>query len=194
MTDQDHYKVLRSFVKQNSQKVSDIPLIKIPLTLGIIELTEIEVLSMVTEWEKEQLGRLTHQRLLIQPQQRRQSEPPAAMQPHRRDRPGRMTLQNLQLMKDVQNQSNTGGTKIKLLLERLRMALATSMSDLFTPSARSSKEGQCRVYGHNLPWGAHWEGEFPRCLDCNAIITEPSQLRGAVPLEERRKFRSYGEK
>jgi hypothetical protein len=162
-------------------------LIKSPLTWGIIALREIEVLLMVTEWEKEELGRLTHQKIKTLSQQQQDKEEAAGI------KPGRMTLQNLQCMKTVQTQSDTKEARFKLIFERLKMAIATALAGLFAPSKQRLRADRCKVYGHNLPFGTTWQGEFPKCLDCGAKITDPTQLRGAVPKTERDKFKSYGE-
>ena len=97
-------------------------------------------------------------------------------------------------MKSVQKQTDTQEAKIRLLLERLKMAFNTTLSGLFMPSTQRTKEDKCKIYGHNFPCGTPWTGDVPRCIDCNAVITEASQLRCAVPKSERHKFRSYGEK
>lgn len=141
---------------------------------------------MVTEWEKEELGRLTHQRLktLSSHQQEQQEQQQQA---------GRMTLQNIESMKIAHKQSDTKEAKIKMLIERLKLAITTSISGLFAPSEKKIREDRCKVYGHNLPFGSSWQGAYPRCHDCGEKITDPSTLRGAVPFSEREKFRSYGE-
>jgi hypothetical protein len=142
---------------------------------------------MVSPREKEELGRLTHQKMMAFSEQQKERDEAAGI------KPGRMTLQNLQCMKNVQTKSETKGAKVILLFERLKLAFTTGLSGLFAPSAKRLKADRCKVYGHNYPWGTPWKGEFPRCLDCNAVITEASQLRAAVPKEERHKFKSYGE-
>jgi hypothetical protein len=142
---------------------------------------------MVTEWEKEELGRLTHQKMQAFSQQKAERDAEAGIQP------GRMTLQNLQCMKSIQKQSDTKEAKIKLLIERLKMAVTTGVQGLFAPSTQRLKEDRCKTFGHDLPWGTKWEGEFPKCLDCGAKITDASQLRGAVPMAERLKFKVPGE-
>ena len=142
---------------------------------------------MVTESEREELGRLTYQKLTAYSQQKQEKEEQAGIQP------GRMTMQNLKCMKTVQHKSNNTGARLILMMERLKMAFSTTISGLFAPSLQQLKEDKCKVYGHNLPWGTPWKGPFPRCLDCGAKITESGQLRVSVTLEERRKFRSYGE-
>ncbi|MBX9688599.1 MAG: hypothetical protein K2X27_17955 [Candidatus Obscuribacterales bacterium] len=135
---------------------------------------------MVTEWEREELGRLTHQRIKAFSHQDNEQQSPVN---------GRMTLQS---MKSAQNKTETGEVKIKLLFERLKMAISTSLSGFFAPSAQRMKEDRCAVYGHNFPWGTPWKGVYPKCLDCGSPIKEASQLRGAVPKAEREKFRGFG--
>ena len=139
---------------------------------------------MVTEQEKEELGRLTHQRIKAFSQQQQELS----------DNPGRMTLQNIESMKSSACRKETGEAKIKLLLDRLKMAVTTSMSGLFQPSQKRIKEDRCKTYGHNFPFGTTWKGAYPKCLDCNKTITDASQLRGALPTEERNRFRGYSEK
>lgn len=139
---------------------------------------------MVTEWEKEELGRLTHQRLKSFSRQQEEMQ----------QSPGRMTLQNIESMKSVAKQSESKEAKIKLLIERLRMAVTTSLSSIFAPSEQRLRDDRCKVYGHNLPFGTNWKGAYPKCLDCKATITDPNQLRGAMPMKERERFRGYGEK
>ena len=139
---------------------------------------------MVTEWEREELGRLTHSKLksLSSYQQEQQLQP------------GRMTLQNIEQIKTVSKQADTKQAKIKLLLERLKMAVTTSLQGIFAPSDQRLRDDRCKVYGHNLPFGTNWKGVHPKCLDCGAKITDASQLRGAMPITEREKFRGYGER
>lgn len=139
---------------------------------------------MVTEWEREELGRLTHSKL----------KSFSAQQAEESQNAGRMTLQNIEQMKVAAKQSETKEAKIKLLLDRLKMAVTTSLSGLFAPSEKRLREDRCKVYGHNLPFGTTWKGAYPKCLDCGAKITEASQLRGAMPITEREKFRGYGER
>jgi hypothetical protein len=143
---------------------------------------------MVTEWEKEELGRLTHQKIQSYSKQKQEQDEQAGIQP------GRMTMQNLQCMKSVQKQSDTNEVKIKLLIERLKMAVTTTLGGLFAPSQQRVKEDRCKVFGHNFPFGTKWKGEFPHCLDCGSKITDASQIRGSVSMEERLKFKSIGEK
>jgi hypothetical protein len=140
---------------------------------------------MVTEWEREELCRLTHSNLKSFSQQQADMAQNA----------GRMTLQNIEQMKIAQKKTETKEAKIKLLLDRLKMAVTTSLSGLFRGGkSERSAENICKVYGHNLPWGTNWKGAFPKCLDCGSEITEASQLRGAVPKAERDRFRGYSEK
>ena len=139
---------------------------------------------MVTEWEREELGRLTHSKLKSFSQQQAEMSQNA----------GRMTLQNIEQMKIVQKQTETKEAKIKLLLDRLKMAVTTSLSSLFTRPFKREAENICKVYGHNLPWGTTWKGAFPKCLDCGSDITDASQLRSAVPKAEKGKFRGFSEK
>lgn len=138
---------------------------------------------MVTEWEKEELGRLTHQRLKTLSSHQQEQEQAA----------GRMTLQNIESMKVAAKQTETKEAKVKMLIERLKMAISTSISGLFAPSEKKIKEDRCKVYGHNLPFGSNWKGAYPKCHDCGQKITDPSTLRGAVPFSERERFRSFGE-
>lgn len=139
---------------------------------------------MVTEWEKEELGRLTHQKLKSFSQQQAEMSAPA----------GRMTLQNLQCMKEAESKTGTKQAKIRLLLDRLKLAVTTGISGLFAPSEQRLKEDRCKVYGHNWPPGTTWKGAFPKCLDCHQEIKDPSDLRGAMPRSEREKFKSFGER
>jgi hypothetical protein len=143
---------------------------------------------MVSEWEKEELGRLTHQKMQSLSAQREEREREAGIQP------GKMTLQNLQCMKSVQKQSETKEAKIKQLLNRMTMAVNSTFAGLFSSTSRRTKDDRCKVYGHNFPFGTQWKGEFPRCLDCNDIIKDPNTLRGSLPMEERTKFKSVGER
>ncbi len=140
---------------------------------------------MVTEREKEELGRLTHQRLKSFSEQFGQQEAQPA---------GRMTLQNVESLKTAQTKRESKEAKIKLLIERLKLAVTTGISSLFAPSEQRLKEDRCKVYGHNLPFGTTWKGAYPKCHDCQADITDASQLRGAMPISERERFRGYGEK
>lgn len=140
---------------------------------------------MVTEWEREELGRLTHQKLKSFSRQQQEAQ----------QQPGRMTLQNIESMKTLQKQTETKEAKIKLLLDRLKMAVTTGISSLFSSSKdQRVRNDRCKVYGHNLPFGTTWKGAHPKCLDCQAVITDASQLRGAMPIAERERFRGYSEK
>ncbi len=143
-----------------------------------------EVFRMVTEWEKEELGRLTLQKMKSFSQQEQEQGKPA----------GRMTQQNLVSLKGAHDKTKTGEAQVKMLLERLKMAVSTGIFGLFAPSQQRVKEDRCAVFGHNLPFGTTWKGPHPKCLDCGRAITDPSQLRGAVPMEERNKFKSFMEK
>lgn len=139
---------------------------------------------MVTEWEREELGRLTHSKLKSFSQQQADLAQNA----------GRMTLQNIEQMKSAQKKVETREAKIKLLLDRLKMAVTTSLSGLFSRSAARQAESVCTIYGHNLPWGTNWKGTYPKCLDCGSEITDASQLRGATPKADRERFRGFSEK
>lgn len=139
---------------------------------------------MVTEWEKEELGRLTHSKLKSFSQQQAEMTQNA----------GRMTLQNIEQMKTIQKKADTHEAKIKLLLDRLKMAVTTSLSSLFSRPSSRTAENVCTVYGHNLPCGTPWKGAYPKCLDCGSEITDASQLRGAMPKTERERFRGFSEK
>lgn len=126
---------------------------------------------MVTEWEKEELGRLTLRNLKSVPQ-----EP----QEH-----GRMTHQNLQSLKTANKKTDTNEVKVKLFFERLRLAVTTGLTSLFAPRTERKGEDLCAAYGHNWPFGQTWEGTYPKCIDCGKSITDASQLRSAVPISER---------
>lgn len=133
---------------------------------------------MVSEYEREELGRLTHQKLKIQAQTQPQEG-------------GRITQQNLRCMKEGVKATETSDAKVKIFFERLRLALSTGIGAVLTPSSARRKVDPCKEYGHYIKLGSTWKGPFPKCLDCGVDIKDPNELRGAVNKEERTKFKSY---
>lgn len=134
---------------------------------------------MVSEWEKEELGRLTHQKLKV------------VAQANQEPSPGRITRQDLKIMKDGEKSIETNDAKIKIFFERLRLALSTGIGAMITPASARRKVDPCKEYGHSLKLGSTWKGPFPKCLDCGVDIKDPNELRGAVNREERTKFKSF---
>lgn len=140
---------------------------------------------MVTEQEREELGRLTNQKMKAYSHQ----------QPEElHGNPGRMTIQNIESLKHSQKKRDTQEAKVKLLLDRMMLSVTTSISSLFSLPGMRGKENRCEVYGHNLPLGSKWSGPYPKCHDCGVKITDSSQLRGSLPKAERERFRGYSEK
>jgi hypothetical protein len=45
---------------------------------------------------------------------------------------------------------------------------------------KGKNDSMCKYYGHVIP-GKNWEGYLPKCGDCGAEISNPSQLRKASP-------------
>lgn len=131
---------------------------------------------MVSEWEKEELGRLTHQKLKV------------VAQTNQEPSPGRITRQDLKIMKEGEKSVDA---KIKIFFERLRLALSTGIGAMITPASERRKVDPCKEYGHSLKLGSTWKGPFPKCLDCGVDIKDPNELRGAVNREERSKFKSF---
>lgn len=130
---------------------------------------------MVSEWEKEQLGRLTLRNLKAVPQQ---------------ENNGRMTHQNLISLKGTHQKTETREVRVKLFFERLKMGLSTGLLGLFVGKPDKKLSSMCELYGHKLPPRGSWSGRYPGCVDCGTAITDHSDLRGAVTKEERAKFRS----
>lgn len=131
---------------------------------------------MVSEWEKEELGRLTLRNLKAVPQQE--------------ENVGKMTHQNLQSLKGAQKKTDTREVKVKSFFERIKASMSTAVGGLFAAPLDRKASEMCREYGHNWVAGRSWEGQYPKCLDCKEEITDPSQLRGAVPKSERMKYKS----
>lgn len=134
---------------------------------------------MVSEWEKEELGRLTHQKLR------------AVSQLDQEPAPGRITRQDLRVMKDCEKSTETGDAKVKIFFERLRLALSTGIGALVTPASSRRKVDPCKEYGHNLPFGTAWKGPYPKCLDCGVLIKDAGELRGSLNKTEQQKFKSF---
>lgn len=132
---------------------------------------------MVSEREREELGKLTHQKL--RPVSQVQEEMSG----------GRITQQNIRVMKDSEEKANSGEAKTKVFLARLCLSLTTGIGSMFSTGDRR-KVDPCKEYGHNLPFGTQWKGPYPKCLDCGAQITDLSQLRGSINKEESAKFKS----
>lgn len=130
---------------------------------------------MVSEWEKEELGRLTLRNLKAVPSQ---------------DSSGKMTHQNLQSLKGAQKKTDTHEVKVKSFFEGMKNSMATAVGGLFSTPMKREVNDMCREYGHKWIPGKTWEGRYPKCMDCKEEITDPSQLRGAVPKSEKVKYRS----
>ncbi len=128
---------------------------------------------MVSEAEKEELGRLTLRNLKAPPHE------PA----------GRLTHQNLQSLKGAQKKTETQGAKVTALLDKFRRAVTTGLSALFTPRLNREGDDPCETFGHNWVSGTSWEGLHPKCLDCGKPITDASELRGSLAKSERHKAR-----
>lgn len=141
---------------------------------------------MVTEQEREELGRLTNQKMKAYSHQQQPEE--------LHGNPGRLTTQNLESLKHSQKKRDTQEAKVKLLLDRMMLSVTTGISSMFSFAIPRNKEDRCQVYGHNLPFGSTWSGPYPKCADCGAKITDSTQLRGALPKAERERFRGYSEK
>ena len=78
---------------------------------------------MVSELEKEELGRLTHQKL--QALKQTQEKPS-----------GRVTQQEIQLLKRSGRKSDSGEVKIKVFLERMCMAVGSGVGAVFSTGDR----------------------------------------------------------
>ena len=129
---------------------------------------------MVSEWEKEELGRLTLRNLK------------AVAQP---DDCGKMTHQNLQSLKGAHKKTETKEVKIQSFFQRLLGSVTHSFTSLLVPRLERKGMDPCEAYGHNWVSGSSWEGTYPHCLDCGAPIEDASQLRGAMTKEERFKYK-----
>lgn len=134
---------------------------------------------MVSEWEKEELARMTHQKLKTVSQYNQEMSG------------GRITQQNLKVMKDCQKSTESGDAQVKIFFERLSLAISTGVGAIFSPLSGRKKVDPCKEYGHNHPVGTPWKGLYPKCLDCGAVIKDPNELRGAQSREERSKFKSF---
>ena len=126
---------------------------------------------MVSEWEREELGRLTLRNLKAVQEQQADSSP--------------LTHQNLRELKDAQIKTDTHEVRVKLFFERLKMSASTGLTSLFSTGGNRKRKELCETYGHNWPAGQSWEGVFPKCLDCGKEITDSSQLRTSVPIKDR---------
>lgn len=129
---------------------------------------------MVSEWEKEELGRLTLRNLKAVPQQ---------------GEAGKMTHQNLQALKGAQKKTDTREVKVQSFFKRLVGSLTGAVSGMFASPLDRKGVDPCEAYGHNWVSGTSWEGEYPKCLDCHKPIRDASELRGAMTREERVKFK-----
>ncbi|MBY0357674.1 MAG: hypothetical protein K2W82_06705 [Candidatus Obscuribacterales bacterium] len=130
---------------------------------------------MVSEWEKEELGRLTLRNLkAVQPQPDK----------------GRMTHQNLTSLKATQSKAEHHEAQIKLFFERLKTSLSTGIAAMFVGKSDKKQPNMCETYGHYLPPNSSWSGMYPTCSDCGVQITDHKQLRGAQTKEEKARFRS----
>lgn len=133
---------------------------------------------MVSEWEKEQLGRLTLRNLKAVPS----SQPTNG---------GRMTHQNLQQLRGAHKRGKTRGEHVKLLLEKIKTALTFTLAwGLREKPAEAPPPTMCREYGHTIPLKAKWHGAYPTCTDCGEEITDVTQLRGALTKQDKVKYYS----
>jgi len=90
-----------------------------------------------------------------------------------------VTREMLCVMKEKEHRAD----QLKESVGFQRTSIWDHVSDLWTLVLHGfrPKSKQCISYGHTLPASGWVQGRKPKCADCGESISDPEQLRRAVP-------------